>query len=478
VLQREYSPKRSKTTGRGKMGNHTNFDTLRRPPDSLERFVAEMEKWQTVKRSGFFLTQDFDAIAEAADTDFYKAYAHRAGLRKFLWDLAVFLKDGNKCYVDFDRAGAVISACQNKKTPPDPIPSQKRLFELKAAKASTVPTQSEPAPSKPVHLLAQPEPPVAGLLPPPVQERATLKYVLFFTPIQMDAWLTLCVSSRQATIKNETRVAIATDHEQFFEDCASNTLNCSPEEYAETIQSFVAAGLISHVVGIFTEGKQALRFLVDYEECHLVAISERELASIEPSYLKLVREIQHDALGVVLDQQNVDVRLIEYAKSRYAQLDSEAVCLSVLVSDILYRHATTGRLLLSWPGFERVELRLGPEGLHDAEPVVADEDGAVLEEAQGEVSMPDPIQMSVEDLKALETSQTSFLELANDRLRRAQEELVLAQEEVQVREQDLEQTKLALKDYKRREREAIERELEAKRAHVAALEQQLAALDE
>lgn len=276
------------------MGNQSCFDPVRKPPASLDRVVAQLEASTNIRRSGFILPTDIDGICEAADKSFYKAFAHRRGVQKFMLDHGVLLKEGNKFYFDADRAAELVDACLVRRAPARAIPVQTRLRELKTAKTVVAKTSEpilEPTPL-PITIPA-PAPKIKeekvlvplDSVPPPAQpdpevlvkpcKPVVLKYVLFLTPVEMDVWITLCALAREA-LDVETRVAIADDCHQFFLECASaNLKDCTPEQYADVVNRFELMGIITHVIGKVIEGKRAYRFLVDWEQFHCVFIQER-----------------------------------------------------------------------------------------------------------------------------------------------------------------------------------------------------------
>lgn len=372
------------------MGNHTNFDPVRRPAPALERVVTELERCPTVKRSGFFLASDFDAMAKATDKSFYETYAHRAGLRKFLIDHRVILKDGNKFYVDPDRAADVILACRKRTSLVAPKPASVRLQELKVlVKARTTETtqdtesaidgfdtEDEESGNSSATTFVAPAPAlietpvvIAGLPSVPEvvksKEPVVLKYVLFLTPVEMDVWTTLCVLAHDA-LETEIRAAISADQDQFFLECASATLGCTSEEYEEAIQRFITSSLLSNVVGKIIEGKRALRFLVNWEEFLCIQIKTRGINFVEVAYIELMHEIQHDVLGILANQQSVLVRFNNYIDRNYSALNHDTARFKLTTYSesrisagwgILFRHEQSGRRLLCWPGFERFEFR-------------------------------------------------------------------------------------------------------------------------
>lgn len=260
------------------MGNHTAFDPVRKPPTSFTRVVAELRRSTHAKRSGYILATDLDGICTSANKNFYNAFAHRRGLQKFLVDHAVVLKENNKYYVDLDRAAVIERACQTRVSPPEAVPLQRRLSELKDAKMSLASTRTSGEHSA----IMQPPKYVEKAVVPKAEKSNTPivpTYVLFLTPVQMDVWTTFCVLAREATVR-EMRVAIAADEDRFFSECASATLTCDSEEYTETVQCFVRAGLIAHVIGKIVEGKRVFRFLVNQEEFHCIQIQKRDTSDI------------------------------------------------------------------------------------------------------------------------------------------------------------------------------------------------------
>ncbi len=369
------------------MGNHTKFDPVTKPPQALDRVIGEIERRTTVKNSGFFLPTDFEAIVESADRNFYRTYAHSAGLRKFLVDHHVVLKEGNKFFVDFDRASVLLRACKDRVRPPVPTPIQQRITQLKAAKAIVSPSTPSSAgvekkesmiekrelpldvQAKEVvtELAVAPQPEMVSVLPLAHTEMTTysLKYVLFLTPIEMDVWTTLCALARNA-LDIETRVAIEKDQDKFYLECASNKLkDCTPEMYAETINRFIKARLVCEV-GNVIEGKRAFRFLVEWKEFFCIEIKNRAISYVEKEYLTIIDEIEKDAIGVLYDQSMTRTRLDNWIKRNHPLLNADTVRLKVsqYYTDnpstgwgIFFRHEPTGQRLLCWTSFEQYEFQ-------------------------------------------------------------------------------------------------------------------------
>ena len=512
------------------MGNHTKFDAAKCPPGALERVMSELEHFTAPKKAGYFLSQAFVSIAEDAEKLYYRAYAHRAGLRKFLGDHRVILKDGNKFYVDPERAKEVLFACQSKTALPGPKAAPQRLAELKLLRkaAPTSPSQTDGQPSEPdidnnvdetldASETSRSDEDETAAAPAAKEERPVvlLKHVLFLTPIEMDVWTTLCALARHAH-EDELRVAISADQEEFFLECASTTLgDCSPAVYAETITRFVGARLIREF-GKVIEGKRAFRFLVNWEAFHCIAIDAREISFVEKAYLKLIGEIEEDVLGVHLVQGQATARLMGHVKQNYPWLNAETARLKLSTYNkgnhatgwgILLRHEVSGRRLICWSGFEQYLFR-EKKATENAEPAeIPSTPGTAIQKwpeppvfthpatlaapAAVEPDASEPIDatettnnddqetvqmttisdMSIAALKELQVSQTAFL-------LRARKELERAQQEVVTREEDLKQTEDELKDRKLKQREMLAGQLEAERAHVRALELELAELDE
>jgi hypothetical protein len=390
------------------VGNHTKFDPVTKPPQALDRVIGEIERRTTVKNSGFFLPTDFEAIVESADRNFYRTYAHSAGLRKFLVDHHIVLKEGNKFFVDFDRASVLLRACQDRVRPPVPTPIQQRITQLKAAKAIVAPSipssagvekkesmivKREPPPDVQVkevvtELPVVPQPEMVSVLPLAHTKMTTcsLKHVLFLTPIEMDVWTTLCALARNA-LDIETRVAIEKDQDKFYFECASNKLkDCTPEMYAETINRFIKARLVCEV-GNVIEGKRAFKFLVEWKEFFCIEIKSRTISYVEKVYLSIIDEIEKDAIGVLRDRSRTRARLDNWIKRNHPQLNADTVRLKVsqYYTDnpstgwgIFFRHEPTGRRLLCWTSFEQYEFLEKKDAVQSKNEVVVQAKAPVL----------------------------------------------------------------------------------------------------
>ncbi|OGL99575.1 hypothetical protein A2318_04475 [Candidatus Uhrbacteria bacterium RIFOXYB2_FULL_45_11] len=371
------------------MAHRVNYDILRRPPPALERVIDELERCGTVRSSGYYLFSEFSGLAEAADRAAYKPYPQMDSLRKFLTDHGVILREGNKCYVDSERAAVVIQACFKHEKPNAPQTARTRLSELKTlAKARTEKAVSkskavdisitdeskgsrkEPASPNTTLVIDPIKEPVVSIVsssePVVVKQKPTdLKYVLFLTPVEMDVWTTLCALARQA-LNVETRVAITRDQDQFFFECASKKLqDCTPEMYAATIDRFVKARLVSEV-GNVIEGKRAFKFLVEWKEFFCVEIKRRTISYVEKEYLSIINEIEQDALGVLNNQDKTRLRLETWIAHSHPGLNVDTVRLKISQYNtdgpssgwgIFFRHDPTGRRLLCWPSFEQYDFR-------------------------------------------------------------------------------------------------------------------------
>lgn len=374
------------------MVNRASFDVVLRPPPSLERVIAELEKCPTVKRSGFYLHSDFPALAEAADKVAYRGYPHMDGLRKFLVDQSVVLKNGKKFYVDFDRAYVVLNACRSHTKPVSPMPEADRLFVLKASfmlapPAKTTHVVNQPSGDVPVSIDGNGEVSVSSAIVPvsssPIEvtvnaaecisepvvakqkEHIVPKYVLFLTPIEMDVWTTLCALARNA-LDVEIRVAIEKDQDKFYLECASKKLkDCTPEMYTETINRFIKARLVCEV-GNVIEGKRAFKFLVEWKEFFCIEIKSRAISYVEKEYLSIIHEIEQDAVGVLSGQEKTRTRLENWIKKNHPLLNVDTVRLKVSQYytenpstgwGIFFRHEPTGRRLLCWTSFEQYDFQ-------------------------------------------------------------------------------------------------------------------------
>lgn len=371
------------------MVHRVSFDSIRRPPPALERVMDELERCGTVRSSGYYLFSEFSGLAEAADRATYKPYPQMDGLRKFLMDHSVVLREGNKCYVDFERAAVVIQACSEHANISAPQPTRTRLSELKALarvrgeKAFSKPetdsvlridknegSRKEPTSSNTALVIEPIKKPAVIIVPPsePVvvkQKPIDLKYVLFLTPVEMDVWTTLCALARQA-LNAETRVAITRDQDQFFFECASKKLqDCTSEMYAATIDRFIKAHLVSEV-GNVIEGKRAFKFLVEWKEFFCVEIKRRAISYVEKEYLSIINEIEQDALGVLNNQDKTRLRLETWIAHSHPGLNVDTVRLKISQYNtdgpssgwgIFFRHEPTGRRLLCWPSFEQYDFR-------------------------------------------------------------------------------------------------------------------------
>ena len=386
------------------MGNHINFNCVSSSPPQLEEIVAQMRK--ATRTQPFFQKADLRGFALSADRKFYDPKGPQSALTKFLVGTGMILEDtGHKCYPDFDRCKVVLKCCKEGKPPEAAADSKTRLAELKklhaasrlakapakkpvvakAAAVNSVAATQQEADQPPAADLdalvageAAAEADVANLNLDAVADATAAndsavananaiatgpKFVLYLTPKKYDLWETFCALARDS-IDKQKRFALASDPHEFHATCASQSLTCSPVEYADGIDYFVKMKMIEEIRGKLIAGKRAFRFLVNWEEFHYIKIEDRLPSFVDEFWFGVVQLLQNTPSIVDDQSRGMTIRVAELVQSQFPILSQENIRKRIFGNPwglsgglgIITTHEETGNRLLCWPGFEPVEL--------------------------------------------------------------------------------------------------------------------------